>query len=84
MTPVEFFSAFVQAIMANPPHPADAPMVAELARIGIVPGQHFDPSKLTPEQLQAINGGGKAGSAVVEGFVAKSEHGKPGWRPPEP
>jgi hypothetical protein len=29
----------------NPPTPAEAPMIAKLARIGIVPGQDSDPSK---------------------------------------
>jgi hypothetical protein len=30
----------------NPPTAADAPIVAQMARIGLVPGQDFDPSKL--------------------------------------
>jgi hypothetical protein len=30
----------------NPPTAADAPMVAKMAKIGLVPGQDFDPSKL--------------------------------------
>ena len=30
----------------NPPTAADAPMVAKMARIGIVPGQDFDATKL--------------------------------------
>src|SRR5580693_2459448 len=38
MTPVEFLTAFAQAMKANAPHPADEPMVADLALIGIVPG----------------------------------------------
>ncbi len=79
MTPVEFFTAFAQAMKANPPHPADVAMIASLARIGIVPGQDFDPSKLTPEQLEAVNKGARDGSARVESFVAKSSQAKPGW-----
>lgn len=79
MTPIEFFTEFARDLKKNPPHAADAPMVADLARIGIVPGQEFDPSKLTPEQLQAVNEGGHAGSARVESFGAKSDQIKPGW-----
>jgi len=30
----------------NPPKPEDAPLVARMAKIGIVPGQEFNPSKL--------------------------------------
>ncbi len=79
MTPVEFFTEFAEAMKANPPHPADAAMVAGLARIGIVPGHDFDPARLTPDQLQAVNEGGRDGSALVEGFVAHSNQAKPGW-----
>ena len=79
MTPVEFFTAFAQAMKENPPHAADGAMVADLARIGIAPGKDFDPSALTPEQLQAINDGGSAGRALVESFVAHSNQAKPGW-----
>ena len=32
----------------NPPAEADEPMVAKMAKIGIVPGQPFDRSKLGP------------------------------------
>ncbi len=79
MTPVEFFTAFAEAMKANPPHPGDAAMVASLARIGIIPGQDFDPTRLTPDHLQAVNEGGRDGSALVEGFVAHSNQAKPGW-----
>jgi hypothetical protein len=79
MTPVDFFTAFAQAMKANPPHSADTTIVADLARIGIIPGKDFSPSQLTPEQLQAINAGGRAGSANVESFGTHSDQVKPGW-----
>jgi hypothetical protein len=79
MTPVEFFTAFAKAMKANPPHAADTKMVAELARIGIVPGKDFDASKLTAEQMQAIDEGGRAGSERVESFASTSRKPKPGW-----
>lgn len=43
-----YFKIFAQLLKANPPTAADAPMVAKLAKIGIVPGQDFDSSKLEP------------------------------------
>jgi hypothetical protein len=79
MEPVEFFAAFARAMKVNPPHPADAAMVRDLARIGIVPGEDFDASKLTSNQLQAINDGGRAGSARVERFGSAAATVKPGW-----
>ena len=39
---------------AAPPAPEDAPMVARMAKIGIVPGQPFDMSKLDPAVQAAL------------------------------
>ena len=41
-----FFHYLSQLMKTNPPAPEDAPMVARMARIGLVPGQDFDPGKL--------------------------------------
>ncbi len=79
MEPGAFFAAFAKAMKANPPHAADAPMVRDLARIGIVPGQDFDASKLTADQLQALNEGARAASARIERLVTAAASTKPGW-----
>ncbi len=81
MQPTEFFAAFARAMKANPPHAADEPMISELARIGLVPGQEFDPSKLALEQLQALNEGARAAADRIEKFVASGGAVKPGCRP---
>jgi hypothetical protein len=46
----EYFNK-VTKLMAEvaPPAPEDAPILARMARIGLVPGQPFDPSKLSPD-----------------------------------
>jgi hypothetical protein len=80
MRPTEFFRTFAQEIKTNPPHAADGPMVHDLASIGLVPGQDFDPSKLTPGQLQALNEGAGAAAARIEQFVASAGVSTPGWR----
>ncbi|MGA8273729.1 MAG: DUF1254 domain-containing protein [Candidatus Sulfotelmatobacter sp.] len=79
MSPFDFFAAFAKAMKANPPHTADAAMVRELVRIGIVPGQDFDASKLTPDQLQALNEGARSASAWLEGLTSTVASTKPGW-----
>jgi hypothetical protein len=79
MDALEFFTAFAKALKANPPHKADAPMVHQLARIGIVPGQDFDASKLTPEQIAALNEGMREAAAKIESFVTTGAAHKPGW-----
>ena len=43
-----YFKLLAELMKTNPPKAEDAPMVAKLAKIGIVPGQDFDPSKLEP------------------------------------
>ncbi|NEX94085.1 DUF1254 domain-containing protein [Caulobacter sp. 17J65-9] len=56
MSAPNFFKRLAELLRANPPAAADAPMVAQLARVGIVPGQDFDASKLddaTAEQAKA-------------------------------
>jgi hypothetical protein len=79
MDPVAFFAAFASAMKVNPPHAADAPMVRELARMGIIPGQDFDASKLSADQRQALDEGARAASARVEGFITAAASTKPGW-----
>ncbi|MGA9882860.1 MAG: DUF1254 domain-containing protein, partial [Candidatus Acidiferrales bacterium] len=79
MEPTAFFAAFPEQMRANPPHAADAPMVHDLALIGLVPGQNFDASRLTPEQLAALNKGVYAAVARIEKFVGSAGSFKPGW-----
>ena len=54
MDGVSYFKLFAQLLKTNPPTADDAPMVAKLAKIGIVPGQDFDPSKLESGVAAAI------------------------------
>ncbi len=41
-----YFEYLAKLMKTNPPTAQDAPIVARMARIGLVPGQDFDPSKL--------------------------------------
>ncbi len=41
-----YFSYLAKLMKTNPPAAEDAPLVAKMAKIGLVPGQDFDPSKL--------------------------------------
>jgi hypothetical protein len=46
MDTMSFFKLLAELMKQNPPFAADAPILARLARIGLVPGQDFDLSKL--------------------------------------
>jgi hypothetical protein len=48
MDAASFFKLFAQLLKTNPPSAEDGPMLATLAKIGIVPGEDFDASKLDP------------------------------------
>ena len=54
MSAVEYFSLLADLMKANPPAAADAPALAKFAKIGLVPGQPFDSSKLRADFLQRI------------------------------
>ncbi len=54
MDAASYFKLFAQLLKTNPPTAEDAPMVAKLAKIGIVPGQDFDASKLDPAVAKGL------------------------------
>ena len=49
-----YFNTLAKLMKTNPPTAQDAPIVARMARIGLVPGQDFDPSKLSFLEREAI------------------------------
>lgn len=82
MDAATYFKLFAELLKTNPPTADDAPMVAKLAKIGIVPGQDFDASKLEPAVAKGIVAAPKHGqekiSSLKEAIVtgdAKVEHG---------
>jgi hypothetical protein len=52
-----YFSKLAALMKDNPPAPDDAPMIAKLATLGIVPGQPFDINKSGPDVAKAISDG---------------------------
>jgi len=54
MDAVEYFTLLAQLLKRNPPAAADAPALEQYARIGLVPGQDFDASKLRADFVKRI------------------------------
>lgn len=54
MDAVAYFTLLAELMKANPPSAADAPALAKFARIGLVPGQDFDASKLRADFAKRI------------------------------
>ncbi|HQR21641.1 MAG TPA: DUF1254 domain-containing protein, partial [Burkholderiaceae bacterium] len=77
-----YFKLFAELMKTNPPAAEDAPMVAKMAKIGIVPGQDFDASKLEPAVLKGINAAPKPAQDKISNLkesialgMAKVENG---------
>ena len=52
----KYFNLLATLMKDNPPTAEDAPIVARMAKIGLVPGQPFDSSKLDPAVVTALQG----------------------------
>jgi hypothetical protein len=54
MDTVQYFTLLCDLMMTNPPYKEDAPLLARMATIGIVPGQPFDKSKFNPDFAKRV------------------------------
>jgi len=54
MDATAYFTLLCKLMKDNPPAAADAPQLAKFARIGIVPGQDFDASKLKADFVKRV------------------------------
>ena len=84
MDAASYFKLFAQLMKTNPPTAEDAPMVAKLAKIGIVPGQDFDASKLDPAVAKGLAAAPKPAQEKImawlkEGVVAGDMKLTDGW-----
>jgi hypothetical protein len=79
MSVEEYFSYLAKLLKANLPNAADTPMVATLARIGIVPGQEFDGSKLGAFDKEAIKTVPKLAQLKIIEYFRKVSAPVNGW-----
>jgi hypothetical protein len=74
-----YFGLLATLLKDNPPAKADAPMVAKLAKLGIVPGQPFDASKLGDEAAKALADVPKLGFEKIMAHFKKAGTMENGW-----
>jgi hypothetical protein len=74
-----YFGLLAELMKANPPAKADAPMLQELARLGIVPGKPFDAAKLGPDAAAALAGVPKLGFEKIMGSFKNAGTHENGW-----
>jgi hypothetical protein len=76
-----YFKLFAQLLKTNPPAAEDALMVSKLAKIGIVPGQDFDVSKVDTAVAAGIAKAAQENIAawMKESLVARDASLENGW-----
>ena len=74
-----YFKLFAELLKTNPPAANDAPLVATLAKIGIVPGQDFDASKLGSAIAKAVAGAPKPAQETIMGHFKEAGTFENGW-----
>jgi hypothetical protein len=65
-----YFAYAAELLKVNPPHITDGPIVEEMKRIGIVPGQSFEIEKVSANAKKALEGAPEAGQKLMEWKVA--------------
>jgi len=75
----EYFTYLAKLMKTNPPAPDDAPMVARMVRIGVVPGKDFDPSKLGAFDKEAVKAVPKLAQVKIMEYFKKAAAPVNGW-----
>ena len=80
----DYFALFAELLKTNPPTTDDAPMVANLARLGSVPGGNFDASAVDAPVAAAIAGAVEPAQAKImawgaDGVAAGDNTFENGW-----
>jgi hypothetical protein len=75
----EYFNYLAKLMKTNPPAAADAPILARMAKIGLVPGQDFDLSKLGVFDQEAIKAVPKLAQVKILEYFKKAAVPVSGW-----
>jgi hypothetical protein len=82
MSAAQYFDELARLLQSNPPPTADAGVLAELAKIGVIPGRKFDVTKLDPVVAKGLE---RSVTVALERLQeAAKQTGTPvnGWRIP--
>jgi DNA sulfur modification protein DndE len=74
-----YFKRLAALMKDNPPSKADAPMVAKLARLGILPGRDFDLTKMDPAEVNGLKAAVKKAQEQILAQVKNAGEVKNGW-----
>src|SRR5262249_21288646 len=74
------FNTLTVAMKANPPAEADAPFIAKIKDIGMVPGESFDITRVEGPVAKALASVPKTGLKEIAGYLPKATRDIEGWR----
>ncbi|MEZ0170681.1 DUF1254 domain-containing protein [Microvirga sp. TS319] len=79
LEPGPYFNLLAQLMKDNPPSPGDAPMLARMAKLGIVPGHPFDIGQLDPEMAKGVERAHRAGWEQITAGIPAVGTLENGW-----
>jgi hypothetical protein len=79
LTTDQYFTELASLMVANPPAAADAPIVSEMAKIGLVPGKPFVSSALGADAAAALASVPKTAFGKIMASYASAGTEKNGW-----
>lgn len=82
MNAAMFFNLLARLLKSNPPSAADAPVLARLATIGIVPGEAFDLAKLDPAVAAGLEKSVPFALQRLQDAAKQTGNATNGWRIP--
>lgn len=74
-----YFRLTAELMKTNPPAPEDSAMLLKLEKLGIVPGQSFDPAKSDPAIAKALDRGRAVGWDRIAAYTKKAGTPNNGW-----
>ena len=80
LSPAAYFSLFTELTKLNPPHANDYPILHQMRRMGIVPGQPFAFDKASPEIQRALTEAGPVALKKIKAQFLKAGIASAGWR----
>jgi hypothetical protein len=75
----DYFKLLATLMKNNPPAAEDAPILAKMAKIGLVPGKEFDAGQLDPAVAKEIAGVPQSAFAKIMGHFKSAGTAEKGW-----
>ena len=75
-----FFTLAAELLKVHPPHPTDSSVLNRIARVGLRPGDSFDPARLDAQTRSALDGAPKAAQELMAQTMPRLARVTNGWQ----